>query len=309
MLSTAETGNNFFQQLAQHFENAAAGAGIFFADLLWSLFCIILLFAAARLLLNAISRLTSRIMASGRYHRTDAQGKRTDTVMTLARSISRYAIYCVALMLALSVLGIGDTVNNLIVTAGIGSVAIGFGAQSLVKDVVTGLFLMFENQFSVGDYIKVDGQEGYVEATAMRVTYLRTFNGEQIIIPNGSISRVINYTRGGYTAVVSVKVPYTTDCDTAITAVTDAALRYYDEHPESFTSSPECRNVTAFGDLGYEVTVAAKVQALTQWGCERGIRREILYEFEARGIPFATLNATSAVQQAARLDDAAEPPE
>lgn len=225
------------------------------------------IFLAARFALAVVSRMTRHVMNSARYHRTESGGKRTDTVMTLTRSFSRYLIYSVALVMALVELGVGDLVNNLIVTAGIGSVAIGFGAQSLVKDMVTGFFLMFENQFSVGDYIKVDGQEGYVEATAMRVTYLRTFKGEQIIIPNGNISQVINYTRGGYTAVVSVKVPFTMDADTVLEAVRLAAERACAGNPDVI-EPPKLRGVTAFDQYGYEVTAAAKVKALTQWGCE-----------------------------------------
>ena len=200
----------FWDQLAGHFREAMANSGVLLADALWAVLKVAAIFLAARFALALVSRLTSHVMNSARYHRTEASGKRTNTVMTLARSSFRYLVYTVALVMALVQLGVGDLVNNLIVTAGIGSVAIGFGAQSLVKDMVTGLFLMFENQFSVGDYIKVDGQEGYVEATAMRVTYLRTFKGEQIIIPNDNISQVINYTRGGYMAMVTVKaVSYT----------------------------------------------------------------------------------------------------
>ena len=214
-----ESPGTFWEQFTGHFQAALENSGVFLADALWALIKVAAIFLAARFTLAVVSRMTRHVMNSARYHRTESGGKRTDTVMTLTRSFSRYLIYSVALVMALVELGVGDLVNNLIVTAGIGSVAIGFGAQSLVKDMVTGFFLMFENQFSVGDYIKVDGQEGYVEATAMRVTYLRTFKGEQIIIPNGNISQVINYTRGGYTAVVSVKVPFTMDADTVLEAV------------------------------------------------------------------------------------------
>ena len=292
----------FWDQLAGHFREAMANSGVLLADALWAVLKVAAIFLAARFALALVSRLTSHVMNSARYHRTEASGKRTNTVMTLARSSFRYLVYTVALVMALVQLGVGDLVNNLIVTAGIGSVAIGFGAQSLVKDMVTGLFLMFENQFSVGDYIKVDGQEGYVEATAMRVTYLRTFKGEQIIIPNGNISQVINYTRGGYMAMVTVKVPYTMEAD----AVCLAAERACEGDP-NVIDPPKLRGVTAFDQYGYEVGVAAKVKALTQWGCEWAIRREILREFAGRGLEFATISggAAPAVQESAA---APEPP-
>lgn len=296
----------FWDQLAGHFREAMANSGVLLADALWAVLKVAAIFLAARFALALVSRLTSHVMNSARYHRTEASGKRTNTVMTLARSSFRYLVYTVALVMALVQLGVGDLVNNLIVTAGIGSVAIGFGAQSLVKDMVTGLFLMFENQFSVGDYIKVDGQEGYVEATAMRVTYLRTFKGEQIIIPNGNISQVINYTRGGYMAMVTVKVPYTMEADAVLEAVRLAAERACEGDP-NVIDPPKLRGVTAFDQYGYEVGVAAKVKALTQWGCEWAIRREILREFAERGLEFATISggAAPAVQESAA---APEPP-
>ena len=162
----------------------------------------------------------------------------------------------------------------------------------------------------MGDYIKVDGQEGYVEATAMRVTYLRTFKGEQIIIPNGNISQVINYTRGGYTAVVSVKVPFTMDADTVLEAVRLAAERACAGNPDVI-EPPKLRGVTAFDQYGYEVTAAAKVKALTQWGCEWAIRREILREFAERGLEIASISGGAAPGQAEVRESeaaAAEPP-
>ena len=78
----------------------------------------------------------------------------------------------------------------------------------MVKDVIAGLFMIFENQFSVGDYIQTEDATGTVEATAVRVTYLRSAKGDQIIIPNGSIERVINYTRGSYIATIVVSTAY-----------------------------------------------------------------------------------------------------
>ena len=144
-----ESPGTFWEQFTGHFQTALENSGVFLADALWALIKVAAIFLAARFALAVVSRMTRHVMNSARYHRTESGGKRTDTVMTLTRSFSRYLIYSVALVMALVELGVGDLVNNLIVTAGIGSVAIGFGAQSLVKDMVTGFFLMFENQFSV----------------------------------------------------------------------------------------------------------------------------------------------------------------
>lgn len=261
-----ESPGTFWEQFTGHFQAALENSGVFLADALWALIKVAAIFLAARFTLAVVSRMTRHVMNSARYHRTESGGKRTDTVMTLTRSFSRYLIYSVALVMALVELG-----------SGIWSITHchrrnrkrchRFRRPEPGEGYGHRLFLMFENQFSVGDYIKVDGQEGYVEATAMRVTYLRTFKGEQIIIPNGNISQVINYTRGGYTAVVSVKVPFTMDADTVLEAVRLAAERACEGNPDVI-EPPKLRGVTAFDQYGFEVTAAAKVKALTQWGCE-----------------------------------------
>ncbi|MDO4813995.1 MAG: mechanosensitive ion channel family protein [Gemella sp.] len=124
--------------------------------------------------------------------------KRTDTVHKLVRSVVRYTIYFIAIVQALSVFGINTT--GILASAGIVSVAIGFGAQTLVRDIITGFFLIVENQFDVGDYVKISNQaafiaEGNVMALGLRSTKIRSTGGEVYFIPNSSINQVINYSQ------------------------------------------------------------------------------------------------------------------
>ena len=292
LLLSAQAGD-FRTRLGEHITGFTSGAGNLVADVVWAALQIAVIYALARAALWAVSRATTRVMHSERYHRDPAQGKRTDTVMTLIRSMSRYVIYGAALLAALSAVGAGGVVGNLLVTAGIGSVAIGFGAQSLVKDVVTGMFLMFENQFSVGDYVKIDGQEGTVTATAMRVTYLSSSKGEQIIIPNGNISQVINYTRGGAcTAQVKVRLPFDADPDTALEAVRQAVERRCADD-ESTLEPPLVWGISDFDQYGYTITASVKTKPMAQWACERGLRREILAELRVRGLAPASVEGLS----------------
>ena len=281
-----ESPGTFWEQFTGHFQAALENSGVFLADALWALIKVAAIFLAARFTLAVVSRMTRHVMNSARYHRTESGGKRTDTVMTLTRSFSRYLIYSVALVMALVELGVGDLVNNLIVTAGIGSVAIGFGAQSLVKDMVTGFFLMFENQFSVGDYIKVDGQAGYVEATAMRVTYLRTFKGEQIIIPNGTITRVINYNKGTSVASITVSTAYESDTRKVIELLERAVNKYAQEYAELIEEPPFVQGITNLGESSVDIGIICKVKPMKQWEVERGMRLAIKEMFDANGVGF-----------------------
>ena len=185
-------GEQFMQNLEGLLQKLMRNRG----NILWGLCLILLTVLLAKVALRVISAVTGHVLKNKRYQNDAPASKRMRTLMTLLRSVTRYLIYFVAFLVVLSILGMGKPLSNLLLTAGIGSLAIGFGAQNLVRDVVSGMFMIFENQFSVGDYIKIDDVEGTVEATAMRVTYLRSMKGDQIIIPNGTIERVINYNKG-----------------------------------------------------------------------------------------------------------------
>ena len=218
----ATVSGQFRQNLEELVEGIIQNRG----NILWGLFLIIVVVLLAKISLKVVSWATGHTLKSPKYQSDTAAAKRTRTLMTLLRSVARYIIYFIALLIVLSILGMGEPLSNLLITAGVGSLAIGFGAQSLVKDVISGMFMIFENQFSVGDYIKIDDVEGTVEATAMRVTYLRSAKGDQIIIPNGSITRVINYNKGN--AVASVTLPISYEADTAkVLDLIDLAVSEY----------------------------------------------------------------------------------
>lgn len=255
-------------------------------NLLWDMLSIIVIFFIAKFILHIISNITSHVMNGDRYHKTDYQGKRLDTLMTLVRSVARYLVYFGAIIMVLNQFNLGKPMNSLLVTAGIGSLAIGFGAQNLVRDVVTGFFMMFENQFSVGDYIKTDEAEGTVEATAMRVTYLRSLKGDQIIVPNGSISRVINYSRGGYFASVTISISYEVDTRSMIDIIDIAVHTYAAENAELIDEEPVVLGITAFRDSYVDINVICKVRPMKQWQVERGMRLAVKEAFDKSGVSF-----------------------
>ncbi len=222
------TGVQFWKNL----QETLSYLGDHLGDLLWRLFGVVFIFFCANLLLRWISYLTSRTMRKNRQLLPQDQSRRVDTLMTLIRSAARYLIYFVALLLVLGQFGGGMAQNVLLAVGSIGGIAFGFGAQNLVKDVVTGLFMIFENQFSVGDYIQTEDATGTVEATAVRVTYLRSAKGDQIIIPNGSIERVINYTRGSYIATIVVSTAYEANTRQVMGLMEEALREYGEAHQE-----------------------------------------------------------------------------
>lgn len=254
--------------------------------LVWKLFCIFLIFAIARLVLEGFSRLTSRTMRRSHERLEERQSRRVDTLMTLTRSAARYLIYFVALLLALAQFGGGVAQNVVLAVGSIGGIAFGFGAQNLVKDVVTGLFMIFENQFSVGDFIQTEDATGTVEAIAVRVTYLRSVKGDQIIIPNGSIERVINYTRGSYVAAITVSIAYEANTRKMMWIMEQALAEYGKAHEDLLEDMPVIRGIDSFGDSAVNISIACRVKPMKQWEVERGMRLAIKEAFDQRGIPF-----------------------
>lgn len=207
--------------------------------------------------------------------------KRARTLSTLLKSIIQYTIYFITLVMILQEFHI-DT-SSIIAGAGVIGLAIGFGAQTLVKDVITGFFIILEDQYSVGDYIVSGDMAGTVEDIGFRITKLRDFNGVLHIIPNGAISKVTNYTRGNMQAIVNVPVAY--EADTAkVLALLSEACDSIRNLPQ-VTDAPQVRGIVDFrpGEMIMRITV--KTLPLEQWGVEAALRTEIKKLFDAAGIP------------------------
>lgn len=275
-------GEQFMARMTQLFDSIQLGLG----DFLWNLVLVLVVLLLVRLSLLGVSIITKRVMREERYHRDESQGRRIDTLMTLIRSVARYIIYFVAVLYILGLFGLSQPLNGLIAAAGVGSLAIGFGAQNLVKDVVTGLFMIFENQFSVGDYVQIDSCIGSVEATAMRVTYLRTLQGEQIIIPNGTISRVTNFTRGNSVAQVIISTAYEADTRQILEIITQAVAAYAEENPHLVLETPTVLGIIDFAPSSIDIGIRCKTPAMSHRQVERGLRLIIKETFERQGVAF-----------------------
>ena len=245
---------------------------------------IIIILVVCKILLAVISAYTKKVMNRNNEKKIDNKVKRSNTILTLVRSVSRYMVYFVGALMIVDILGYGNVLSGLVLTAGVGSLAVGFGAQSLVKDVVTGFFLMFENQFSVGDYIKVNNAEGTVEAIAMRVTYLRTREGSQIIVPNGQISVVENITRGNSMARIVISTRYEDDTNNIIEIIKEVVANYAKEKKKLLLGEPNVLAITSFSSSSVDITVTCRTKNLMHWQVERDLRLAIKNEFDHQGI-------------------------
>ena len=196
--------------------------------------------------------------------------KRSMTLEAILKSILRYTVYFFGIVALLSEIFGAITLTF----AGIGGVAIGFGAQSLVKDVLNGFFILFEDQYVVGDYVNIDDKGGIVESIELRVTKIRDFNGDLHIIPNGLISKVTNHSRGDIRVAVDIDVPYEEDIDKVFNIVSTVCERFKEEN-ENMVEGPKILGISALKESSQTIKIAGKAKPMTQWDCEMNLRREI----------------------------------
>lgn len=214
---------------------------------------------------------------------------------TLTQAVSyvvRVAVWTVAFLLVLGEVGI--SLGPLIAGAGIVGVALGFGAQSLVRDYLSGFFILLENQFGVGDGVEVmvSGQmvAGKVESLSLRTTELRAFDGTLHIVPNGNVLLVSNRSKGWARAIVDVVVAYDADLDRVEEVLRELfeELKRDEQLREAFHTGPEVLGIERFGDTDVVVRVVAETRPSRRGDLERELRARIRKRFGERGIALPT---------------------
>lgn len=220
------------------------------------------------------------------FDRAEAEGRvanlgRAETMRGLLKSVLRYTVDIAAVLLVLSNLGVNTT--GLLASVGIAGLAIGFGAQSLVRDVITGFFILFENQFFVGDYIQAAGVEGVVEEIGLRTTKIRDFGGQVHIVPNGQIDKVTNFSAGPMRVMFDVPIAYDEDVNAAIKVIEDACARFA-AGDRRIVDPPVVLGVSAVSDSAVSITVWARTVPMEQWAVGRDLRRAIKVALDEAGI-------------------------
>lgn len=242
---------------------------------------IIIVFLAVKILTNIVNAIINRALERRKKSIFAIDEKKFDTLAHVLKSVIKFILYFIGIMIALDTIGI-DT-KSILATAGIGGLAISFGAQSLVKDIITGFFIIIEDQFSVGDYVTIGEHTGTVEELGIRVTKLRDFSGELHIIPNGNINVVTNKSRGPMTSTVDISIAYEEDIDRAVKVIQQVCSKIK-EADESILEGPSVLGVTDLGDSGVSIRVTAKTKPMNQWSLERKLRKSIKEAFDKENI-------------------------
>lgn len=247
---------------------------------------IILAGAIAYLILQTVvPRFIRRTIAVRMKDKQDIEvQKRGKTLSNVIRNTFGILIIVLVLITILPELGIN--IGPLLASIGILGLAIGFGAQSLVKDIINGLFILVENQYGIGDVVKVAGIAGLVEEINLRRTILRDLDGIVHYIPNGEINVASNFTKGFSRVNMNISVAYGEDLDRVIHVINRTCTTMAEEKDwkDKMIKPPQVLRVDALGDSGIEIKILGDTQPLAQWDIMGELRKRIKKEFDKEGI-------------------------
>jgi small conductance mechanosensitive channel len=249
---------------------------------------VLLIIAGTYLVLYLIRLLSKRIVAySRKVERDQDQGereKRTETLVHIFETTGKVFIIIIAIFMVMKELGMDIT--PLLTGAGIVGLALGFGAQSLVKDFLSGFFILIENQFRVGDVIKIGEFSGVVERISLRTVVLRDLGGNVHVIPNGEVKAVTNMSYEWSRAVVDIGVSYREDVDRVMNILEDVGKSMMEDATlkEVILEKPVVIGINDFGDSQVKLQVLVKTVPLKQWEVGRELRKRIKSAFDREGI-------------------------
>lgn len=207
--------------------------------------------------------------------------RRENTLAKLLENILTYVVYFIAIIMVLETLGLD--VAALLAGAGIVGLAVGFGAQNLVRDIITGFFIIFEDQFSVGDYVRISTFEGTVEEIGLRTTKIKSWTGEVHILPNGNITEVTNFSINNSVAFVDVNIAYESDISYTEKVIQELLLEVQDKY-EDIVSPPELLGVQNLGASEVILRVICEVEPMKHFHIARMLRKDIKTRLDERGI-------------------------
>lgn len=275
---------DIFQDLVSAWQQLGTAAAVTARILAICVAAIVAIAAVQRAIRTLRARLTSRLQDAETIQRAQTLGR-------VIRYVAAVAISAIAAMLVLSELGI--SVAPILGAAGVVGLAIGFGAQSLVKDYFNGLFLLIEDQVRQGDVVRLGEHAGLVEQVTLRYVQLRDYDGHVHFVPNGTIASVVNMSRGHAQAVIDVSVGYREDLDRVMAVMREegSRLRADPAFAARILEDLEVAGVERWADSSIVIRARFRVMPLEQWAVRREYLRRLKAAFDANGIeiPFPQL--------------------
>ncbi|MCT2538124.1 mechanosensitive ion channel family protein [Aquibacillus koreensis] len=208
---------------------------------------------------------------------TEARAK---TLEKLLLNVYSYVLFFIFVVMLFGIIEL--PIGPLLAGAGVLGLAIGFGAQGLVSDVVTGFFLLLERQLEVGEYVTTGGYNGIVEEIGLRTTKIRSFDGTLNFVPNRDIAGVSNHSRGTMRALVDIGISYDDNIDRAMEVLQQVCDEF--KQDERFADGPDVLGVQSFGSSDVVLRILGQTENMQQFGAERDMRKRIKEAFDQAGI-------------------------
>jgi small conductance mechanosensitive channel len=240
-----------------------------------------------------IERTIRRFVRSSYFHELsdDDVRKRQNTLIGLFTAIWKSIVVVVVALLVFRQLFPSIDLTPVFASAGIIGIALGFGAQSVIKDFLSGVFIILENQYRVGDVVDIEGAAGTVERISIRSTVLRDADGNVHYLPNGSVVHVINKTMGYSRVNFTLAVDPTTNIDELSDIINRVGekLAKDDAWKDKVLEPPHFLSIGTFSDLALEVKITGKTQPSAQWSVTGELRKRLLATFKKHGVELASL--------------------
>lgn len=248
---------------------------------LWVILQIILIYVISRVVIKIAHKASEHLIRARDRSPLKLDVRRTKTLDKLVHNIIAYTVNFITILLILGQFGVN--LGPLLAGAGVLGLAIGFGAQSLVRDVITGFFIIFEDQFAVGDTVQIDQFKGTVEEIGIRITRIKSWTGEVHIIPNGNIKQVTNFSVHNSLAVIDVGIAYEADIDKALEVLKETVQSYYAQSTK-LTKLPDVLGVQALSASEVKLRIAAECKPTINGEVQRELQAEIKKQFDSHGI-------------------------
>ncbi|MDO5718339.1 MAG: mechanosensitive ion channel family protein [Tissierellia bacterium] len=258
------------------------GSLTFIGKLTFTLIVIVITFILVKIVKKALSKAL-------KISKVKNEGKLVTMNQILVKLLYVIA-YFIAIVLILDTFGVNT--GAILATAGIGGVAIGFGAQYIVRDIISGMVILMEDQFNVGDLVTIDGATGYVEEVGLRLTKLRDFTGDIHIIQNGNIKVVSNKSRGPQRAWVNIYLPHDSEYKKVFNIMKQVCDDVKKKYPD-ITEGPTVVGITDICEYDMKMSIKAMADVETYLDIEREIRKDLLIRFVEEGVELPKVIAES----------------
>ncbi|MEP6645743.1 MAG: mechanosensitive ion channel family protein, partial [Saprospiraceae bacterium] len=240
-------------------------------------------FIARRFIDNAVRIAIKR----ERYPSDQDEKLREDTLIRIFLLAINYTLLVVLIMMILQEIGV--PIGPMLAGAGIFGIAVGFGGQYLVRDIISGFFVILENQYRIGDVVNFDGISGKVEDMTLRITTIRDMDGTIHHIPHGEIKKVANYSKSFARVNLNIPIAFNSDLDHVITIVNDIGHKLANDPDwkEMILAAPQFLRVDGFSEIAILIKIVGETQALKQWQVTGELRKRIKETFDRNGIQMA----------------------